>query len=110
MSTQQLDAEQVFNAARLKNDRKERAGYLDGACGKDVGLRAKVEALLAADAEAGSFLRMGIEGSRDQGIANDLDATIPQGSQRPVARAFRMKVTSTLPLSVIGQPRAQLPQ
>ncbi len=60
MSTQQLDAEQVFNAARLKKDPKERAGYLDGACGNNAGLRAKVESLLKADAEAGSYLRMGI--------------------------------------------------
>ena len=53
MSTQQLDAEHIFNTAREKTDPKERAGYLDGACGNNVGLRAKVEALLAADAEAG---------------------------------------------------------
>ena len=80
MSAQQLNAEHIFSTAREKTDPKERAGYLDGACGNNVGVRAKVEALLAADAEAGSFLRTGIEGSRDQGIEDDLDATIPQGS------------------------------
>ena len=34
----------------------KRTAYLFGACGKDLALRAKVEALLKADAEAGSFL------------------------------------------------------
>ncbi len=34
----------------------ERAGYLSAACGGDAGLRREVESLLAAHAEAGSFL------------------------------------------------------
>jgi tetratricopeptide (TPR) repeat protein/tRNA A-37 threonylcarbamoyl transferase component Bud32 len=53
-----LSAEEIFHAARAKSDPAERAGYLDGACGDDVAVRAKVEALLKADAEAGEFLRV----------------------------------------------------
>ena len=59
----------LWSMAREKADSKERAGYLDGACGNDIGLRAKVEALLAADAEAGCFLAS---------VDIDPDATVPQ--------------------------------
>jgi WD40 repeat protein/tRNA A-37 threonylcarbamoyl transferase component Bud32 len=52
-----LTAEEIFHAARAKPDPAERAGFLDGACGNDLSLRTKVEALLKADAEAGEFLR-----------------------------------------------------
>jgi tetratricopeptide (TPR) repeat protein/tRNA A-37 threonylcarbamoyl transferase component Bud32 len=48
-------AADIFHGAR-ELPASARATYLDGACGKDVALRAKVEALLKADAEAGSFL------------------------------------------------------
>ena len=41
------DAESIFHAAR-QHSANERDVFLDGACGKDVGLRAKVEALLTA--------------------------------------------------------------
>ncbi|MBL8803625.1 MAG: tetratricopeptide repeat protein [Planctomycetes bacterium] len=48
-------AADIFHGAReLPADQRE--AYLTGACGKDVALRSKVEALLKADAEAGSFL------------------------------------------------------
>src|SRR5438552_6352331 len=52
----QINAEQVFHAARAKPDPAERRVYLDGVCGSDAALRGKVEALLHADAEAGEFL------------------------------------------------------
>jgi serine/threonine protein kinase/tetratricopeptide (TPR) repeat protein len=52
-----MTAEEIFHAAREKSDSAERACFLDGACGNDVSLRAKVEALLKADAEAGEFLQ-----------------------------------------------------
>ena len=48
--------EQVFHEARAIALPGEREAYLKGACGNDAALRSKVEALLAADAEAGSFL------------------------------------------------------
>jgi serine/threonine protein kinase len=44
-------------AAALKKDPAERAAYLDEACARDPALRAQVEALLRAHAEAGSFLQ-----------------------------------------------------
>ena len=56
MNTGQPNPEQVFHEARAIESPSGRQGYLDGACGDDAALRAKVDALLAADAEAGSFL------------------------------------------------------
>lgn len=75
-----LTAEEIFHDAREKTDPAERAGFLDGACGNDMFLRTKVEALLKADAEAGSFLTEGMQGS-------DPDATIPQAGRGAASRA-----------------------
>jgi len=50
-----LSAEQIFHAARGMAPEK-RDGYLEGACGTDVRLRSKVDELLKADIEAGSFM------------------------------------------------------
>ena len=51
-----MNAEQVFHEAVEISDPKERAAYLDRVCGDNDKLRAEVEALLHADAEAGDFL------------------------------------------------------
>ncbi len=48
-------AETLFHQARSR-PADQRAAFLDGACGNDAALRSKVDALLQADAEAGSFL------------------------------------------------------
>ncbi len=50
------DAESIFNAARNVSP-EERHRYLEEVCGDDAALRAKVETLLNADAELGSFLQ-----------------------------------------------------
>ena len=55
MAVQPLDVEAVFNEARAK-DPKDRAAYLDAACGDDAALRQRVEQLIEAQAEIGSFL------------------------------------------------------
>ena len=49
-------AEQIFHAAREKPGGPEREAYLEGACAGDANLRARVDALLRADASAGSFM------------------------------------------------------
>jgi len=63
-------AADIFHEAR-ELQAEQRATYLLGACGKDVALRAKVEALLKADADAGSFLGSPAaeQGARAQGQA-----------------------------------------
>jgi len=80
MSREQHIAEEIFNTARAFGDPKERDSYLSGACGSDLAMRAKIDALLKADAEAGSFLADGkaeqIAGSGDLGAEGDPDATV----------------------------------
>jgi tRNA A-37 threonylcarbamoyl transferase component Bud32 len=48
--------ESLFAAALAKPSAEERAAYLDAACAGDPALRQRVEALLRAHGEAGSFL------------------------------------------------------
>jgi hypothetical protein len=50
---QQLD--QLFHSA-LEREPSERSAFLDEACGGDESLHKQVEALLAANKEAGSFI------------------------------------------------------
>jgi formylglycine-generating enzyme required for sulfatase activity/dienelactone hydrolase len=50
------DVEVIYHAALERGAGPERSAYLDGACGQDADLRARVEALLRADQNAGSFL------------------------------------------------------
>jgi len=51
-----MNAEEIFHEAVEISDPNERATYLDRVCGDNDKLRAQVEALLHADAEAGDFL------------------------------------------------------
>ena len=53
----QQDEKQIFDAAREIDDFKARHRYLDSICGKDHGLRARVEELIGAWDECGSFMR-----------------------------------------------------
>src|SRR5438876_11401074 len=48
--------EATFFAALEKGSAQERAAYLDEACAGDPDLRRRVEKMLAAQAQAGSFL------------------------------------------------------
>jgi serine/threonine protein kinase/tetratricopeptide (TPR) repeat protein len=60
----------IFTAA-LERPAPDRPAYLEMACGTDVELRARVEALLAAHADAGSFLDYGSESSAVQGTTRN---------------------------------------
>jgi len=48
--------ETIFVTALTKGDPAARAAYLDEACGDDLGLRQRVEALLRTHAKVGNFL------------------------------------------------------
>src|SRR5437899_931596 len=52
-------AEAVFFAALAKVDPAERAAYLNEACGADIDLRRRVDRLLEAHPQVGSFLQEG---------------------------------------------------
>jgi eukaryotic-like serine/threonine-protein kinase len=63
-------------------DRKvpcERADYLDAACAGDAALRARVEALLRSNAEAGDFLEV----PAPEQLASGEDEPRPAGPPRP---------------------------
>ena len=60
-----LSAERIFHTARGKTADSERAAYLEGACGGNVALRNKVDALLRADAQANTFLKERSTGALD---------------------------------------------
>jgi eukaryotic-like serine/threonine-protein kinase len=51
--------EEMFDAARLLTDPAERRAYLDEACGGDPELRARIDELLEAEAEAEQFFADG---------------------------------------------------
>src|SRR5277367_5163559 len=54
--TQSRSAKEIFFEALDKNTPQERAAFLDGACGKDPVLRARVEALLADHFQDDAFM------------------------------------------------------
>ncbi len=47
--------------AAMELREKERASFLERSCGGDAGLRAEIEALLAADSDAGAFLEAPVD-------------------------------------------------
>ena len=53
----------LFNQAKLLPTREQRERFVADACGADADLRAKVEELLSANDEAGSFLGKGVLGA-----------------------------------------------
>jgi hypothetical protein len=56
MRDQPIDIKAIFVTALGKETPDERAAYLDEVCGSDAESRARVEALLEAHHDAGSFL------------------------------------------------------
>src|SRR5690348_4109095 len=54
--TEQSPVEAIFFAALEKSTAEERAAYLDAACAHDPNLRKRVDRLLAAHPQVGSFL------------------------------------------------------
>jgi eukaryotic-like serine/threonine-protein kinase len=75
--TEQSPAEAIFFAALEKGTPDERALYVDAACGDDNNLRQRVERLLAAHPQVGSFMEIPAErASRAaEGSANPRDET-----------------------------------
>ncbi len=92
-------SEAIFHEARdLAGDARQ--AYLAGACGDDVALRSKVEALLLADAEAASFLEtVGPNGAAEiDDIDNARDIQAKNGDRgdrgnRSVASSERAGIT-----------------
>ena len=62
MTSEHKDEEVIFKAAFKLKSPTEQAAYLKKACGNDTDLLARVEALLKAHEEAGSFLEVPVGG------------------------------------------------
>jgi WD40 repeat protein/serine/threonine protein kinase len=75
-----MTEEAIFLAALEKRTPQERAAYLDAACGGDAALRGRVEALLASDEGAGSFL---LHPPTEVGTAADAPAESPRVPDDP---------------------------
>src|SRR5690349_2093808 len=79
----------VFTEALRRTTPEARAAYLDGACGTDTGLRARVEALLHASGSAGDFLEQPPTGL----AASDGSTLVVIGvSEKPGDRIGRYKL------------------
>ena len=77
-----IEIEEVYHAALGRKPGKERAEFLDAACGQDSAVRSQVEALLEAHEEAGDFLEAPIgEGAEATLTGQDRD-----NPQRPEGR------------------------
>jgi tetratricopeptide (TPR) repeat protein len=85
-------AAEIFLEAREMPAAK-RTAYLVGACGKDVALRVKVEALLKADAEAGSFMAAPSPiGAAADSVSADASPAADPLSERAGAQIGRYKL------------------
>jgi len=78
----------VFAEALLRDTPEARAAYLEGACGTDIALRRRVEALLRAAENAGGFLEEPPAGLSDSSAAsaseiseNQADALKPKPTE-----------------------------
>jgi serine/threonine protein kinase len=76
MPTTARTEESVFAEALDKRSPEERAAFLDGACGSDAALRARVENLLRSHEQAGSFLRQPLPATMDEPTAERPGAVI----------------------------------
>ena len=55
MASEKQDIQAIFNEAIVLVSEEDRLRYLDQACGDDLQMRARAEALLHAHSEAGGF-------------------------------------------------------
>src|SRR6266851_7036974 len=70
MSTEPKSVKEIFLATVEKTSAAERAAFLDEACGGDAAMRQRVEALLKAHDEQGSFLdKPAVEIAPPEGLA-----------------------------------------
>jgi WD40 repeat protein len=66
MPTTARTEEAIFAEVLDKRSPEERAAFLDGACGSDAALRARIENLLLSHEQAGSFLRKPLPATMDE--------------------------------------------
>src|ERR1017187_3980862 len=91
---------EIFNSALERTTPAERAAYLDGACGDDADLRARVEALIRAHEEAGVFLPAEDAKPQPAEIAN---AVAPTSGMFPVFEKVGDRIGRYKLLQQIGE-------
>src|SRR5580658_3184777 len=86
-----MNIEEIFSQAAKIGSPVDRATYLDKVCAGDVGLRARLEALLVAHDQAASFLETAAEHRRTAMNPHEADsnetATLPPTAYRPITEA-----------------------
>src|SRR5689334_1853839 len=87
-----MNERDIFIAARHIASPEDRSGYLDEACGGDAALRARIDELLQAQDQAGSFLRHPAGG-----------AYAPTISERPLTEATGTVIGPYKLLKQIGE-------
>ena len=68
-----MNERSIFVEALEQETPAQRSAFLEKACGDDQALRQRVEALLASDEQAGSFLGKPIPERLAEGIARRID-------------------------------------
>ena len=76
MPTSTRTEESIFAEALEKRSPEERAAFLDGACGPDAALRARVENLLKSHEHSGSFLRKPLAATVDEPPLTERPGTV----------------------------------
>src|SRR5829696_8104195 len=93
--------DELFNAARRLGDPDARRAYLDQACGGDAAVRERVEALLVAFEQAGSFLESPVA---EAGMADlSLGITADQPAAPPLHESSGAVIGSYKLLEQIGE-------
>jgi serine/threonine protein kinase len=98
MTTEQSPAEVIFFAALEKGTPEERIAYLDAACDDDSNLRRRVERLLAAHPQVGSFL----EPPAREEVTAAKAPTIPPRENGPADRARAETMAHVSPVEEVG--------
>jgi len=86
VNDQEKQEESLFNAARLLTDLRQRAAFLQAACGSDADLRRRLDELFAAQPEAEEFFEKPASGARAASPATSLDPA--QGATNEVTGAI----------------------
>ena len=98
MTTEQSPVEAIFFAALEKGAPAERVAYLDAACGNDDNLRQRVDRLLAAHPQVGSFLE---PPARDEVGAAEAP-TVPPHENGPADPARAETMAHDSPVEEVG--------
>jgi serine/threonine protein kinase len=94
---QNRSEKEIFFEALDKNTPQERAAFLDGACGKNSALRAKVEALLADHFQEDSFMKKPAAAAREEPVKTiKLDVAINPNDEAVGQTTGRYKLLEKL--------------